>query len=141
MPCTHVGPTKIALHDKNIVTVLKDSIVDRQVRIKRVTLSHILHLLLIGIVGVLHLKITQYLWELHLEIIAQMLSIRDEDARVPIELTTLHKHLRKVTFRLLSERLHPIHIQFTALVAQLDVTIAWLWSRGLHAHDQQNIIL
>ena len=70
-----------------------------------------------------------------------MKRIGDEDTRVPIELPTLHEHLRKLALRFLRERLHHIHVRLAAQVAQLDIAIARLRPRRLHAHRQQHVIL
>ena len=70
-----------------------------------------------------------------------MVCTGDEYARVPVELATLHKHSGKVALRFLGKRFHLIYVGLATQVAQLDISVAWLWSGGANAHCQQHPVL
>ena len=87
------------------------------------------------------LQVAQDLGEDMFEADQQMAGIRDKQARIPIKLAALHKHLGKLTLRLLGKRLHLIHIGLAAHVTHLYVAIARFRTRGLHTHSQQHVVL
>ena len=140
MPRAQVGPSEVTLHYVHVLAMFQDGIVDGQVGIAWVVLGDVLQFLLIGVVGILKFQVTQYAGEYLLKALGQVSSVRDKHTRVPIEFATLHEHLCKLTLRLLCERLHAEHLRLATQVAQLDIAIAWLRTRGLHPHHQQHIV-
>ena len=136
MPSTHIGPAEITLHHIHVFALLQYRIVERKVRITRIIRFNILQLLVQRIARMLNLQVAQHLRENLLKSQNQVLGIGDEDARIPIELTTLHEHLGKIALRFLRKRLHLKHLRLAAQVAQLDVTVSWLRSCRLDTHRQ-----
>ena len=76
-----------------------------------------------------------------LEVLNQVACVRYEDTRVPVELATLHEHLREVALRLFRERFYLVNLGLATQVAQLDIAIAGLRPCRLHTHRQQHIVL
>ena len=141
MPRPQVGPSEVTLHDIHVIAVFQDGIVYRQVGIARIVLCHVLQLLVITVFRLLKLQVAQHTGEDALKTLCQLARVDHKDARIPVELATLHKHLGKLALRLLSERVHRVQIGLATQVTHLDITIAGLRTRRLHTHRQQHVVL
>ena len=141
MPRAKVCPSELALHDVDVVCVLEEGIVDGEVGIAGVVLLDILQLFVVVVGGLLELEVAQHTGEDALKALGELAGVGKEDARVPIELATLHEHLGKGTLGFLCERLDLEDVGFAAEVAHLDIAVAWLGARGLDTHGEEDIVV
>ena len=141
MPRTQVGPSEVTLHHAHALAALQHTLVDAQVGVRRVVLVDERHLLFDGVVGQMVVYAFQHLREQPAETVVQIAGVREDESRVPQELATVHEHLRKLTLRLLRERLHLVEVLFLQRLPLLDVAIARLRSRRLHTHGQQQVVM
>ena len=141
MPRAQVCPAEVALHDIDVAAVLEDGIVDGEVGIAGIVLGDIVELFLVAVGGVLDLEVAEHGGEDMLEGVGELAAVGHEDARIPIELATLHEHGGKLALGFLSERLDLEDVGLAAEVAHLDIAIAGLGARGLDTHGQEDIVL
>ena len=115
MPRAHICPAKVTAHHTHVRSTLQDAIVDRQVRVQREILTDISILVGNTVVRRLTRQHTQHLGKQRSKAVEHRTQARQEHTRIPIELTALHEHTRKVAVRLLRERLHMEHLRLLLL--------------------------
>ena len=139
VPRAQVGPSKTAFLDIDIVRLLQNAIVDRQIGELREILIDKIQFLIARDPHALFVNHAKHHWQYLLQTLYQITHIGEKHTRVPVKLSTVDKHLGKLPVGFLCERLHLIQILDAGLLAQLDITVARLRSRRLHTHRNQTV--